>query len=270
MELPEINSLLRMTELTRANLPLLTERIEDYLQHPPVTEPRHYEGYRHWPLPRFRPRWWPGLDKVLRTRRWRQDLSERTLRMGELGRLLQLAHGVCASGGRGPTPSAGGLNALELYLVHWGQPPARVAGGGGRRQTATSTTAGPASRAYDAVPTGVFHYDRAGHGLAELATQAERSNWLDLVPSLRQLSGGKVIWIVVGDVERVRAKYGARAERFLLLEAGHLMQNLCLVSTSLRLVTIPLGGFLEGEIATELRLSRGDRVLSCGVCGACP
>ena len=32
MELPEINSLLRMTELTRANLPALTERIEDYLQ----------------------------------------------------------------------------------------------------------------------------------------------------------------------------------------------------------------------------------------------
>jgi nitroreductase len=61
-----------------------------------------------------------------------------------------------------------------------------------------------------------------------------------------------------------------RAERFLLLEAGHLMQNLCLVSTSLGLVTIPLGGFLEDEIAMELCLLAGDRVLSCGVCGGLP
>jgi SagB-type dehydrogenase family enzyme len=270
MELPEINSLLRMTELTRANLPALTERIEDYLQQPPATEPRHYEGYRHWPLPRFRPRWWPGLDRVLRSRRWRQDLSERPLRMGELGRLLQLAHGVCASGGRGPTPSAGGLNALELYLVHWGHPRQAPVLEGERCQAPSSAAVMPELKHNTPVPTGVFHYDRAGHRLAELTTVAERPHWLDLVPSWGQLAGGRVIWIVVGDVDRVRAKYGVRAERFLLLEAGHLMQNLCLVSTSLGLVTIPLGGFLEGEIAAELQLLGGDRVLSCGVCGACP
>ena len=270
MELPEINSLLRMTELTRANLPALTERIEDYLQQPPATEPRHYEGYRHWTLPRFRPRWWPSLDRVLGARRWRQDLSERPLRMGELGQLLQLAHGVCASGGRGPTPSAGGLNALELYLVHWGAPRQDQSGEGDGHRAMAAKAKMPNLSGTDPVPTGVFHYDRAGHSLAELATVAERPHWQDLIPSWGQLSGGRVIWIVVGDVERVRAKYGVRAERFLLLEAGHLMQNLCLVSTSLGLVTIPLGGFLEDEIAMELCLLAGDRVLSCGVCGGLP
>ena len=129
MEFPEIGSLLRLTELTPANLPELTERIQEFAQQPSETEPRHYEGYRMWPLPRFRPRWWPSLDRVLQTRRWRPDLAERPLRMGELGRLLQLAHGVCATGGRGPTPSAGGLNALELYVVHWGEPVAQETAG---------------------------------------------------------------------------------------------------------------------------------------------
>ena len=90
MDLPKIDSLLRLTELTRANLPGLTERIQDFSEQPSETEPRHYEGYPQWPLPRFRPRWWPSLDRVLQSRRWRPDLAERPLRMGELGRLLQL------------------------------------------------------------------------------------------------------------------------------------------------------------------------------------
>ena len=70
---------------------------------------------------------------------------------------------------------------------------------------------------------------------------------------------GRVIWIVVGHVDGVRSKSGVRAERFLPLEARNLMLNLCLVSTSLGLVTIPLGGFLEGEICAEMQLWKGDR-----------
>ena len=36
-----------------------------------------------------------------------------------LSRLLLAAHGITAELDRGPNPSAGGLQALELYLVHW-------------------------------------------------------------------------------------------------------------------------------------------------------
>jgi SagB-type dehydrogenase family enzyme len=73
---------------------------------------------------------------------------------------------------------------------------------------------------------------------------------------------------VVGDSVRVTEKYGPRGLRFLLLEAGHLLQNLCLMSTSLGLATVPLGGFFEREIARALLLPATDRVLYVGVCGA--
>jgi nitroreductase len=62
-------------------------------------------------------------------------------------------------------------------------------------------------------------------------------------------------------------KYGDRTDRFLLLEAGHLMQNLCLVSTSLKLTTVPLGGVLEAEVSARLTLPPTDRVLYAGICG---
>ena len=64
------------------------------------------------------------------------------------------------------------------------------------------------------------------------------------------------------------AKYGDRGLRFLLLEAGHLMQNLCLASASLGLATTPLGGYFEADLAQRLTLPPTDEVLYLGLCGA--
>jgi SagB-type dehydrogenase family enzyme len=130
---------------------------------------------------------------------------------------------------------------LELYLVHW--------------QTGW-------------LPSGVYHYDRAGHHLSQLAPHADADRWRELVPSLHQVEGGVLLWLLIGDAQRVATKYGERGDRFLLLEAGHLMQNLCVVSHSLGLCTVPLGGCLEREVAAELRLTDSDRVLYAGVCGS--
>jgi SagB-type dehydrogenase family enzyme len=157
-----------------------------------------------------------------------------------LSRLLQNGHGIVATENRGPSPSAGGLQALELYLVifepSW-------------------------------IPSGLYHYDRPGHHLSQLVAGANRDEWGGRVPSLGQVEGGALLWVVVGDGKRTEAKYGGRGYRFLLLEAGHLMQNLCLLSASLGLSTVPLGGFFERRIARELVLPPGDAVLYLGICG---
>ena len=86
---------------------------------------------------------------------------------------------------------------------------------------------------------GLYHYDRRGHHLAQLGSEVERSTWDELVPSLRIMPGGALLWVLVGDVARAAAKYGDRAGRFLLLEAGHLMQSLCLSVSSLRSAKVP-------------------------------
>jgi SagB-type dehydrogenase family enzyme len=231
----------RWTEMDRTTFPALRDLILDYEQeakgHP---EPRSYPGYPRWPLPRTRTRLWPALDRVLRRRRSPARLGTALPSRRKLARLLQLAHGVCAEGSRGPTPSAGGLQGLELYLVN--------------RETAW-------------LPAGLYHYDRAGHHLSQLAAQTAWSEWLELVPSLGRIEGGALLWVLVGDGTRVTAKYAERGLRFLLLEAGHLMQNLCLLSESLGFATVPLGGFFERDLARVLGLLESDVVLYVGVCG---
>ncbi len=231
---------LRRSELDRTSFIDFRDGILAHDEQRLPIAPRSYPGYPRVTLPRVRRRWWPSLDCVLLSRRCHRSLSSELPAARTLARLLSLTHGCHRDDFRGPTPSAGGLQALELYLVV-------IADGWLGR--------------------GLYHYDRAGHHLSRIAEGAEREQWREWVPSLGQVEGGSMLWVLVGDGERVQAKYGERGERFLLLEAGHLMQNLCLVSASLGLATVPLGGYFEQEIARAFALPAGDLVLYLGLCG---
>ena len=205
-------------------------------------EPRSYPGYPRHALPAFKPRRFSmTLERALVTRRSAATLGVAPPDEATLGRILALAHGITADHARGPTPSAGGLQALELYAANW--------------------TDGW-------LPRGWYHYDRNAHALARIVDGATRDAVAAIIPALVPLGGGALAWIVAGDHERVRARYTSRADRFLLLEAGHLMQNLCLASTANELCTVPLGGFYERAIARTLQLPRTDRVLVVGTLGA--
>jgi SagB-type dehydrogenase family enzyme len=229
--------LFRATELDRTTYPAWRDAI--LAAGPDLAPPRRYPGYPVHRLPRPLPRPWPPLDRVLRLRRCVNDLSTELPSRRTLGRLLREAHGITGPNSRGPTPSAGCLQALELYLA--------------------VLTAGW-------LPEALYHYDRAGHYLSRLAP-ARRDELAPHVPSLQLVKGGAVLFVLVGDGARVTAKYGERGLRFLLLEAGHLMQDLCLVSVSLGLATVPLGGYFESELARRLTLPASDEVLYLGLCG---
>lgn len=231
---------LSLLELDATSFPEFRDRIIAAESDPIEHEPRTYPGYPRVALPRSRPRLATPLDRVLSRRRSRRDLGTSLPSKKALGRILEYAHCVNAPRGMGPTPSAGSLNAVELYLV---------------------------SFAPGWLERGRYHYDRGAHGLARVEAGADREAWAAQVPSAVQFSGGAALWILAGDASRAESKYGVRAARFLLLEAGHLMQNLCLLSHSVGLCTLPLGGFFEGAIARSIPLPASDVVLYVGVLG---
>jgi len=234
------HSFFQLSELDRTTFPEFRDRALRGEGEGATAEPRSYPGYPRWPLDRVSPRLWPPLDRVLIARRSARALGTDLPARKALSRLLRVGHGLTASRFRGPVPSAGGLQALELYLVvlesAW-------------------------------LPAGVYHYDRTGHHLAQVVPQAARAEWQERVPAMHLVGGGAFLWVLVGDGARVEKKYGERGYRFLLLEAGHLMQNLCLLSASMGLVTVPLGGYLEQDLARALVLPATDVVVYVGVCG---
>lgn len=56
------------------------------------------------------------------------------------------------------------------------------------------------------------------------------------------------------NVETAAQKYGDRAERYCLLEAGHSAQNVLLQATALGLGAVPVGAFSDEEVADLLHL----------------
>lgn len=124
-----------------------------------------------------------------------------------------------------PYPSAGALYPCEIYLV---------------------------INAVSGVPAGVFRYDAIKHGLVQ--TPAGRSPASDETGFCAVESGpadrrAPACAVVVTSVfERSTRKYGLRGYRLALIEAGHILQNLSLVATSLGLRSQVSASFYETEL----------------------
>jgi len=63
-----------------------------------------------------------------------------------------------------------------------------------------------------------------------------------------------VLFFITALFERATFKYGDRGYRFVLLEAGHVAQNINLASGGLRLGCMNIGGFFDRQIDDLLGL----------------
>ncbi|MBI2641937.1 SagB/ThcOx family dehydrogenase, partial [Candidatus Roizmanbacteria bacterium] len=95
---------------------------------------------------------------------------------------------------------------------------------------------------------GLYHYN-VKENILELLLKK------DLSELLSKATGGEfwiksigVVFIITGVLDRTRIKYGDRGYRFVLIEAGHLAQNICLKATEFGLGTCPIGGFIDDEV----------------------
>jgi SagB-type dehydrogenase family enzyme len=170
----------------------------------------------------------PGttLSEALERRRSVRAFGERALRLYELATVLHAAYGVTAtlagtSQALRTVPSGGALYPLELYV---------------------------ASRRVEGVEPALHHYDPLRHGLELLRPLDLGESLEELTPYHELLTSSAAFVVVTGMFWRSRFKYGARAYRFTLLEAGHVAQNLLLAVAALDLAGVPLGGFFDRRV----------------------
>ena len=102
---------------------------------------------------------------------------------------------------------------------------------------------------------GLYHYNVKENCL-ELILKRDLGDWL------MKASGGEtslkkasIIFIITGVLDRTRIKYRDRGYRYALIEAGHLGQNICLLTTELGLGCCPLGGFIDPVVNELLDIS---------------
>ncbi len=201
-----------------------------------------------WPLLRRRPSWGPepplyktypdvprlplpdpgplplSTGEAIRRRRSIRNFADRPLSLQELSTLLHHADGITGRRwGRDlrAAPSAGALYPVETYLaLH------RVEG----------------------VDPGLVHYAVAGHTLEVLRVGDLRGEMVRIGLEQEFLGEAALVWILTVRLQRVRWKYGERAYRYALLEAGHIAQNVYLAATALGLGACAVGAFLDDDL----------------------
>ena len=163
------------------------------------------------------------LDDALRARRSTRAYGDAPISLDELASLLRAAYGVTgtlAGQQLRCAPSGGALYPLELYVVA-----AEVAG----------------------LEPGLYHYDPL-RDVLERVRGAQRRELEGLTPYDELVVPSAAVVAISAVFWRSRFKYGARAYRFALLEAGHAAQNYLLAATALGLSACPVGGFFDRRV----------------------
>ena len=177
-----------------------------------------------------------GVDvlEAIRERRSRRSYSGDPLSLSEIAAVLYYTVGVTGrawwGGPRRAYPSAGALQPVEAYLVA-----ARVEG----------------------LEPGAYHYNPGRHSLEPLR-RGDYSGFL-YEASLEQehVSEAPAVVVLTIVYPRTASKYGYRAYRYALLDAGFAGENLYLAAEALGLATVAVGAFYDEKICWLLRLDCG-------------
>lgn len=148
------------------------------------------------------------------------------LSLTEISTLLDAGYGLNndrrkSEGVRHYVPSAGALFPLEMYLL-----PLRV----------------------EQIDTGkLCHYQPRTHEL-ELIGSCEGHKTAESLLTQRYMADAAAILFISGCMPRVIWKYGERGYRYILLEAGHVAQNICLAGAALDIGVCPVAGYYDNVV----------------------
>lgn len=187
-----------------------------------------YRGHASVDLPALDEQPSAGAGRALRDRRSRRELAPVSIPLAHVAALLESAYGVTATnednGFPRPfraAPSGGALYPLELYVV-------------------VAAAAGLAA--------GLYHFDPGARRLHCLDAALSQTAVADAFVQRDVVLGSSVVVLLGALFERSVFKYGERGYRFVLLEAGHVAQNLTLAATGLGYASVCLGGYFDHEV----------------------
>lgn len=103
---------------------------------------------------------------------------------------------------------------------------------------------------------GLYAYEASTHSLAVVLDDLPEEKIVAIMGN-RIVERSAAVLFVTANVDRVAQKYSNRAYRFVLLEAGHAMQNAYLFASGTRVGVCEYGGFLDNETTELLGLDAG-------------
>jgi SagB-type dehydrogenase family enzyme len=167
------------------------------------------------------------LEESLARRRSVREFQERDLSWADIGQLLWACQGVTDAQGFRTSPSAGALYPLDVFI---------------------------------ATSSGVYRYDPEQHEVRRTIDRDVRSRLRRAALDQDALAAPCII-AIAGVEQRTARKYGDRAWRYVVLEAGHAAQNVLLQATALDLCAVSIGAFDDEDVRATLDAPTQDECL---------
>jgi SagB-type dehydrogenase family enzyme len=192
-----------------------------------------FEGYPIVALPQCSAALTMPLGEAITTRVSSRDMKPSPLTLSNVATIMHYAYGVArndidaAPRALRTVPSGGALYPLEIFFH---------------------------STNVDGLLQGLYHFNPSMANIRFLrkGNATETICGLLLQPNLAV--GASLVIFITAIFERSIFKYQDRGYRYILLEAGHVAQNINLVATALGLGGVNIGGFLDRETDNFLDL----------------
>jgi SagB-type dehydrogenase family enzyme len=175
-----------------------------------------------------------ALNEALVRRRSVRDFATTALPLQAISQLLWAAQGVTHPDGLRTAPSAGALYPLELHLL---------------------------AGAVQGLDAGIYRYRPDVHRLQGTLTGDRRSELAHAALDQDWISGAPAVLVIAAVYERTGRKYGARAQRYVHIEAGHAAQNVLLQAVSLGLAGTDVGAFDDAAVQRLLSMPGDEQPL---------
>ena len=205
----------------RGHEELQTVRYKVYLDVPEISlEKSHLDG---------------NLGETISRRKSKRDFSHISLTQKEISTLLAYSCGLWSQGVVGASeeggeshrahPSAGARYPIETYLFNF-------IGG--------------------EIPAGIYHYNVKRHALSVLEERTFTPFDINQRFDYEWTEKASCALVFTSIFRRNQFKYGERGYRYILIEAGHIGQNVTLVAEALDLKTYMMGGTFDSSLEKDL------------------
>lgn len=162
-----------------------------------------------------------SLEQALGMRRSVRRFSNQELDLIQIGQLAWAGQGITdKQKGFRTAPSAGAIYPIILYF---------------------------------ATQEGVFVYNPDQHSLEQIVREDVRST-LAKASGQEPAAEAACDIIIAGEARKLAGKYKDRARRYMLLESGHIAQNILLQAVSLGLGSVPIGAFDVNQVRKVCKL----------------
>lgn len=183
-----------------------------------------------------------SIETALLKRRSVRDFKQYEMELHELGQFLWAAQGISDRSKKYRTaPSAGALYPLEIYALNGD---------------------------VEDLDKGIFKYKPEKHEIVHYSNRDVRNELSQAALYQEWMKKASVVIIIAADFARTTKWYGDRGKHYVLVEVGHVAQNIHLQAVSLNLGAVVVGAFDDDRVVGSLDLPENEEPICIMPVGA--